>query len=403
MKILLVAPQPFYSLRGTPIAVRQVVQTLCEAGHEVHLLVYHAGEDIAIPGMKLFRARRPPGVRNVPIGISAQKLACDVCLIASMVQLVRRHRYDVIHAVEEAIFPAALLSSFAPTPKLIYDMDSSLSDQLTDKWRLLKPFHRLFEALERQVVRRSSATLVVCEALAVKVRPWTLEERVTVLPDIPTCGEALATPADSLRAIAGKDGTLGLYVGNLERYQGVELLMAAVAALPPGVSFKMIVIGGEPKDIGQCRERAGRLGAAQRLIFLGKRPLGHLGSYLAQADVLVSPRILGTNTPMKIYWYLQAGKAILATDIRSHTQVLDAECALLVKPTPDAMAAGIRRLVDDAQLRETLGAGALEKSGRECSPQAFRHRLLTAYERAFLPTMACFVADACSFLQWLAV
>jgi hypothetical protein len=56
MKILLIAPQPFYALRGTPIAVRQVVETLCEAGHEVHLLVYHAGEDIQIPGTQLFRA-----------------------------------------------------------------------------------------------------------------------------------------------------------------------------------------------------------------------------------------------------------------------------------------------------------------------------------------------------------
>jgi hypothetical protein len=121
MKVLLVAPQPFYALRGTPIAVRQVVQTLCEAGYEVHLLVYHAGEDIVIPGMQLFRARRPPGVGRVPIGISPQKLACDVYLVARMFSLMRHHRYDVIHAVEEAIFPAAWLKTFMPSYTLIYD------------------------------------------------------------------------------------------------------------------------------------------------------------------------------------------------------------------------------------------------------------------------------------------
>ena len=38
MKILLVAPQPFYQERGTPIAVRLLAETLCGAGHEVDLL-----------------------------------------------------------------------------------------------------------------------------------------------------------------------------------------------------------------------------------------------------------------------------------------------------------------------------------------------------------------------------
>lgn len=46
MKILLVAPQPFYQERGTPMAVRLLAATLCEFGHEVDLLVYHVGADV---------------------------------------------------------------------------------------------------------------------------------------------------------------------------------------------------------------------------------------------------------------------------------------------------------------------------------------------------------------------
>lgn len=403
MRILLVAPQPFYSLRGTPIAVRMIVQTLCEEGHEVHLLVYHAGDDIAIPGMTLFRARRPPGVGRVPIGISAQKLACDVYLIARMVSLVRRYRYDVIHAVEEAIFPAALLKAFMSKPKLIYDMDSSLSDQLTDKWRLLKPLRPLFETLERRAVTCSSATLAVCEALAVKVRPWAGEGRVIVLPDIPMNGSA-SSAVESLREIAtGLGVTLGLYVGNLEKYQGIDLLFETLLALDPNVPFHMIMIGGEPNDVRHWQERAKLQGLAGRLHFLGKRPLEDLGFYLEQADVLVSPRMLGTNTPMKISSYMQAGKAILATDIYSHTQMLDETCALLVAPKPQDFAAGLRQLIEDPVLRARLGTAARAKAERECSPQAFRTRLLAAYERALMACIGSLYFDADAVLQWMAV
>jgi len=381
MKILLVAPQPFYTPRGTPIAVRLLVESLCEMGHQVDLLVYHAGEDIQIPGMRLIRAGRPPGIRHVPIGISVQKLICDVWLVSRMIGLLRRNRYDVVHAVEEAIFPAALFNLFARRRKLVYDMDSSLSDQLTDKWRLLKPLRGLFEKLERSVVRQASATFAVCEDLAAKVRPWVGEQRVTVLPDVPIGGDADGAQVESLRAIVGSDAPLGLYVGNLERYQGIDLLIESMTELASDMQFKMVVIGGEPADVERCRARATALGVVHRMHFLGVRPLEHLSSYLAQADVLVSPRTLGRNTPMKVYSYMQAGKAILATDIRSHTQALDTECAHLVPVCKRALAAGLKHLTENAPLRERLGSAAREKAERDYSLLAFKRKLQLAYER----------------------
>ena len=153
MQVLLVAPQPFFVERGTPIAVRLLAETLSRFGHQVDLLVYHAGEDLQMPGIRLLRAARPPGVRHVPIGISWQKLACDVTLVLSMLALLVRNRYQVVHAVEEAVFPAAVLAPLFGA-KFVYDMDSSLSEQLVDKWRPLRPFARLLTSIERVAVRR---------------------------------------------------------------------------------------------------------------------------------------------------------------------------------------------------------------------------------------------------------
>lgn len=380
MNILLVAPQPFFMERGTPIAVRLLVETLCEFGHAVDLLVYHAGHDVHINNMRLVRARRPPGVQEVPIGISVAKLLCDAMLVSRMIGMLRRNRYDVIHAVEEAIFPAVVLNAISRR-KLVYDMDSSLADQLTDKWRLLRPLRSLFRWLERAAVRRATATVAVCEDLAVKVRPWVGENRVIVLPDVPLNDPAPRPGIEQLRDRVDPEAVLGVYVGNLEPYQGIDLLLQGMARLPPDARFRMVIIGGSPAHIALYRREIAALGIEGVVHLLGARPLADLGAYLAQADVLVSPRTLGQNTPMKIYSYMQAGKAILATDIRSHTQALDADCACLVPAEPHGFAAGLLRLARDPALRERLGTAAREKAEREYSLAVYRRKLRELYER----------------------
>ena len=62
---------------------------------------------------------------------------------------------------------------------------------------------------------------------------------------------------------------------------------------------------------------------------------------------VVSPRIEGTNTPLKIYEQLASGKPLVATRIWSHTQVLTDDVCILVEPEPNAMAQGMLKAIDD--------------------------------------------------------
>jgi len=76
--------------------------------------------------------------------------------------------------------------------------------------------------------------------------------------------------------------------------------------------------------------------------------------------VLVSPRIEGTNTPLKIYEQLASGKPLVATRIWSHTQVLTDDVCILVEPQPQALAAGILKAIDDgARLTHIASAKCL--------------------------------------------
>ena len=99
------------------------------------------------------------------------------------------------------------------------------------------------------------------------------------------------------------------------------------------------------------------------------------GQYIEAADIVISPRIAGTNTPLKIFSYLHWGKAIVATDIFSHRQVLNEKTALLSAPEPVALAEAILTLLKDEQLRRDLAAGAGEYYETYYSEEIYNNKL----------------------------
>ena len=90
--------------------------------------------------------------------------------------------------------------------------------------------------------------------------------------------------------------------------------------------MRFVLAGGRPEQIEAARRDAARAGVDDVVIFAGQRPAEEIPAYLDAADVLVSPRSTGTNTPLKIYQYLRSGRPIVATRLLTHTQVLDDEC-----------------------------------------------------------------------------
>ncbi len=377
MNILLLAPQPFYEERGTPIAVKWVAETLGEAGHSVDLLTFPFGTDVTMPGVRVIRAARPAGVSRVPIGFSPQKILCDVHLYRAARRLIREKKYDVIHACEESVFFARGLARKA-NARLVYDMDSSMADQMMEKWGWLRLFRFILEGFEKSAMRTADLVLPVCQSLADKVDRAAPGKRRVLLHDMAMEFPAIPPETERLRETLGIRGPMALYVGNLEHYQGIDLLLEGFAAAQAD-DLSLVVIGGKEADVAKYRARVAELGLSGRAHLLGPRPLNRLSYYLEQADILLSPRLRGVNTPMKIYSYLLAGRAIVATKIESHTQVLDDSFARLVDPTPAAMGAALRDLAQREDERNRLGARAAEIARERHSREAYRKALLGAY------------------------
>ena len=379
MRVLFLAPQPFFVERGTPIAVKLAVAALCGAGHHVDLVTFHGGSDVRIDNLRHFRITKPPFIDRVPIGFSFSKIICDLWLAASAYRLIRTGRYDVVHAVEEAVFLALAARPFKRF-QLVYDMDSLMSDQLVEKWSWLRPLRPILAWWEHFAVKRADLVLPVCRSIADRIAPFAHPRRLHLMPDaVLEQSEGSTAPIEDLRAGFSVTGALMLYVGNLEVYQGLDLLLEGLALLPPADRCHVVIIGGSDAAVAQYVDRVSRLDLGSHVHLAGPRPLALLSSYLAQADILCSPRLKGVNTPMKIYSYMASGRAILATDILSHTQVLDDSTALLVRPTPEGLARGIQKLLQDPGHRARIGQNAAARARSAYSVPVFRRRLEEAY------------------------
>lgn len=382
MKILLLAPQPFFQLRGTPIATRQLLQTLGRQGHDIHLLTLHEGDDIRIENCTIHRIARPPWVHNVPPGFSFRKLVCDVFMLFSALSLCQRYRWDIIHAVEESVFIAWLLNKFWGLP-YIYDMDSSLPEQMLDRFAFLRLFEPLARRCEKLAIRDSCGVITVCRALQQLVSKVSPTTRVVCIEDVSLLSRNRVSRNGQKRQalLPELKGPIVMYVGNLQPYQGIDLLLEAFSHLARRQpSVHLVIIGGMPDDVAKYRRRAGELGVAERTHLLGMCRVNKLMLYLQRADVLVSPRLGGCNTPMKIFSYLDSGTPIVATRLVAHTQVLNDRVACLVEPNGQSMAEGLDRLLINPALRTTLAQRARQYLQEEFSVELAEDKLISFYE-----------------------
>jgi glycosyltransferase involved in cell wall biosynthesis len=348
-RILMVAPQPFYQDRGTPIAVRQVLEALTQLGYRVDLLTYPVGTDIQLRGLEIVRTRNPFRIKTVPVGFSLQKALLDLPLAFGIRARLRTGAYTCIHAVEEAAFPAVVLGRHYNVP-VIYDMQSSLPEQLvTLRGFRAAPVRSVLDRLERWLLQHAS--VVVCSAgLAERVHaivPQT-DAREWHYPSVvvPAGGPGPELLRDQLSIPL--DVPVILYGGTFESYQGLSQLIESVPlvrAQAPGAVF--LLVGAENGRGSAVRSQAMHLIQAGAVKIIDRQPRHVIPSYLRMADVLVSPRSHGGNLPLKVFDYLAAGRPIVATDIPTHRTVLNGERALLVAPDSGALAGGILGLLRD--------------------------------------------------------
>jgi len=349
MRMLVISPQPFFTPRGTPFSVYYRALVMAEQGVEIDLLTYGAGEDVDIPGVRIVRIPRVRFLEPIPVGPSGKKIVLDMLMFLWTIGLLIKHRYSVVHAHEESVFWCRFLKPLFRF-RLIYDMHSSLPQQLTNfKFTKSRFLIGAFKWLEDNALRAADAVITICPDL----RDYALSTGLSgdrhlliensIFDDVRLKKKAAATSggANVAQTFDPRFPVI-LYAGTFEAYQGIDVLVRAFALVAvKRPDARLWLVGGTEAQVRRARELVTELGLTDACVLTGVVPKAQALRYTADAALLVSPRLHGTNTPLKIYEQLASGKPLVATRIWSHTQVLDEKVCYLVDPEPQSMADGL--------------------------------------------------------------
>jgi glycosyltransferase involved in cell wall biosynthesis len=375
MHILMIAPEPFFEPRGTPFSEFHRIRALTTLGHTVDLVTYPFGKNVDLPGLRIHRCLRPPFVTHVRIGPSWAKAPLDLALALTACRLALTRRYDAVHSHEEGGAIGVVLAALLRVPHL-YDMHSSLPQQVANfNYRGAPWLKGVLGWLERLMVRRSRAVIVICQDLETTVRTIDQQVPVVLIENAPGSGDPpTAGTGAAIRRTLGvaESAPVALYTGTFEHYQGLDLLYAAmarvVAARPDA---RLVMVGGDATQVAAARSEVRALGLGEAAVFTGQRPAEEIPAYLDAATVLVSPRSTGTNTPLKIYQYLRSGRPIVATNLRTHTQVLTDDTSFLAPATPEGFAAVLLAAFNDPARAADIGARARQLAATKYSDEAY--------------------------------
>lgn len=350
MKVLVIAPQPFFTPRGTPFSVYYRSLITAELGNNIDILTYGQGNDVAIPRTRIIRIPGFSKLGSIKVGPSLFKLFLDVFLVAYAVGLLMSENYDVVHAHEEAIFFCRFLKPFFNF-KLIYDMHSSLPQQLTNfQFTKSKLLIKIFQWLEDSCLKKSEGIITICPDLANYVnkllnnpaKHFLIENSIFEPVQMADKIAQQNWEAINHNAQLPANGKYIVYAGTLEAYQGIDILLPAFHLFSTNnPEYRLVIVGGMPKQVQHYLDLANEYKVADQCIFTGQVHPTMAKRYCSQANILVSPRTNGTNTPLKVYEQLASGIPLVATRIYSHTQVLDDTIAFLVDPDPEALAQGL--------------------------------------------------------------
>jgi glycosyltransferase involved in cell wall biosynthesis len=371
----MIIPQVFYSTRGTPISAYHRCRELIAYGYEVDILTYKPGG--AAPDLKarIYRSHGPH-FGSIKAGPSRLKIWFDLLLFFNLFYRVSVKRYDALYAHEEGAFLARIVGGVFRVP-YVYDMHSSLPRQILEwgfsqkKWVV-----SLFSWVERVSIHGARVVVAISPAVEQVARAVSPTVPVVVIVnhfDPPAGSDSLTGAAVRERHGIDPATKLAVYTGSFVPLQALDMLIAAAPLVRdrlPGIKF--LLVGGTPEEIAGLSALATKFGVRDSFIFEQMRPQREMAGYMAAADVLVSPRVVGINPPGKLFSYLASGKPVVATDTLVHNQLLDATTSILTQPTPQSLADGIVvALTDPGRVSQVVKAAA-EFLRIYCSAEARR-------------------------------
>ena len=373
MKILILAPQPFYQDSRISLALKTFLESLAKEGHQPTCMRYPQGKDLEIPGCQMMRLRKMP----LP-GFSWKKPFYRRTMAKMTDRLLQHEKYEFLIAFAGCISLTRRLSKRYNIPYLLY-LDHPIKNGTPDptfvstltKWSV------------KRAIKKSRGVLVSDSLLEEKVKQACPTAVIQRLPHISLYDSSTKVEKTRKNNLGKPRNTLTLmYLGDLSPQNGIDLLIDTFSlACLEKEKLRLILLCTSTNDISSYRTRARKLGVASMVKFIPTQPGSELPIYLDQADILIFPATEGSILPYEFATCLDSGRPIVATRIAMHNLALDDSTALLVNPVDSDMAVSIQQLIRDTHLKTTLAAQAKVKVVEEYSSMAYRHRLRSFFQQ----------------------
>lgn len=377
-RVLFIASQPYFQWRGSPIRLGYDVRALSENGMDVDFLTLPIGQDRPVQGVRIVRAPNLFFARDIAIGPSPLKLAFDAVMAVEALGMSVRRRYDVFHGVEDCGALALALARLFRA-RAVFEKHSDAASYGGGA------VVRAYAAVERFVMRHADAVIGTGPGLVAQVDALGSGTPAFCVSDIPSSLEEPsrdATAAARARLVPdGEAAVVATYVGSFAAYQGIDLLFESMPrALAAAPNLRFAVIGGTPEQIAGRSAALHRVGCEGRVTFVGKVPPDELPNWLAASDILLSPRIQGLNTPLKLLDYLKVARAVVATDHPANRLILDESTALFAAPRPEEFASAVAALAGDPERRAAFASRCRRLVDEKYNFGVFRDGLARVYE-----------------------
>ena len=382
LRVLVLAPTPFFADRGCHVRILEEARAAMACGVELRLVTYHIGRDI--PGIPTERIPGFSWYKKLEAGPSWVKPFLDVQLMFKAWKVARAFKPHVIHAhLHEGAFFGAFLKMLLRIP-MLFDCQGSLTAEITDHG-FVKPgsiLQRFFATLERWINRRSDFIVTSASpTVELLLKDGVPKERVRALIDGVDTEVFAPQPKGAIRARLGlpEKRPVVAYLGLMNSYQGIDLLLDAAAYLKgQGAKIHYLIMGFP--DAGY-REKAEAMGIADIITFTGRIPYDEAPLYLSAGDLAVSPKVSLTEANGKLFNYIACGLPTVVFDTPVNREILG-DAALYAR-FGDAvdLAGAIGRLAGDSELREDVGGEGRERAISMHSWQARGRELAGIYRQ----------------------
>lgn len=385
LRVLMIAPTPYFADRGCHVRIYEEARALIALGHDVRILTYHIGRDM--PGIPVYRIPQVSWYRKLAAGPSWQKPLLDILLFFRAMQVARRFEPHLLHAhLHEGAFLAIFLKKLMRIP-VIFDCQGSLTTEIIDHGFVKSGsiLCSIFGMIEKWVNRRADFIITSSgEGARDLVDRWKMDSgKVEQLIDGVECDEFTPQPGEPARKELQlpMDRPVVVYVGVLNRYQGIDLLLEAMWKLRlKGVPLHLVVMGFPEEDYKRIADEAGM---ADTVTFTGRVDYARVSFYLSAGDIAVSPKISLSEANGKLFNYMACALPTVAFDTPVNREIMGDTALYAEYGDADDFAAKLEVLLEDGELRRELGRKAREKAKREHSWEA-RGRLLEGTYRKML-------------------